>query len=111
MPNIKPPKKSKFPKTNLPAAAAMPPEPINAEGKDYSLAEFAAVTADVCHGLHSYLRTIKHDASTKPLVSPHIAALQQLALASTWLLHEHANKKLTSFNKSGASGIKATKVR
>ena len=111
MPNTKPPKKSKLPKTNLPASAAMLPEPMNAEAKDYSLAEFAAVTADVCQGLHSYLKTIKHDASAKALVNPHIAALQKLALASTWLLHEHANKKLRAFNEPAGSGMKAAKLR
>ncbi|MGS0742887.1 hypothetical protein ACVBEF_13780 [Glaciimonas sp. GG7] len=78
MRNTKPPKKSKLPKTNHPAVAESPPEAMIMDQKDASLAEFAAVTADVCRGLHSYLRIVEQNATQKsPTVSHHHSAALQ----------------------------------
>ncbi|MGS0742718.1 hypothetical protein ACVBEF_12895 [Glaciimonas sp. GG7] len=110
MSNTKPPQKPKFPKTDRLAVAQTSPETMTAEVKDLSLAEFAAVTADVCSGLHSYLRAIEHGDGAKPLVTPHVLALQQLAVASTWLLREHANKKLASVNTQSVTECDRTKL-
>ncbi|MGS0740257.1 hypothetical protein ACVBEF_00210 [Glaciimonas sp. GG7] len=86
----KSPKPLKSPKNNRPAAKA----PMRA-ARNSPLADFALVTSDVCRGVHRVLKIIER--RTNP--TEDTDALRALAMASTWLLSEHAKKKIVALHE------------
>ena len=98
---------------------------IDDAARDYPMADFVALTLDVCNGIRTCLEIIEAsdpecrchsdpapDDAELPVVSAyHAGILRRLSIASARLLREHADQKIIWINEHGAEHLQALKDR
>ncbi|MGS0742863.1 hypothetical protein ACVBEF_13655 [Glaciimonas sp. GG7] len=96
---------------------------INAEAKHFPLADFAAITSDVCHGIHACLDLVgsnahhspgdparaNSDARLPPISAGQVEALHGLMMGASLMLRDYAEREIAWINAHGPGYMQAMK--
>ncbi len=109
------------PLAHTPRAQHKPFSWISDEAKDFPLADFAALSMDICNGIQTCLELV-HDANLErdfradgdseaiPVIDAAKSSyLLRLAMASSHLLAEEAERRIAWINGFGASQMNASR--
>ena len=113
------------PKPNRARAVHQPFSWIDDAARDYPMADFLALTLDVCNGIQTCLEIIESsdlectyhsdlapDNAELPVVSAyHAGILRRLSIASAKLLRKHADQEINWLNEHGPGHLLAMKAR
>ena len=114
-----------IPTSNRTRALHQPFSWIDDAARDYPMADFLALTSDVCNGIQTCLEIIESsdlecgchsdlapDATELPVLSPyHAGILRRFSIASAKLLRKHADQEINWINAHGAARLQTLKDR